>query len=217
MNASQQFYDNLLLNTQETKRLLSLGRVKDACDFLDKQYKTKIFTVADVGRYCQEQWGGPKTQSIRNSIEILERYVKLRIAEHATSLSISQSSIVTGKSNLNLANPALAQQQYMLALAEIEQLRNEVARLKADVQRYMPLTTDRLLATARGDAVISKALEPSVALPQCALDAIRTLLDPEKLHQCEMVIDRHNYLIHEISGNELLNAKQVGSLLALID
>lgn len=77
MNPSQQFYENLLQNTQKTKRLLSLGRVKDACDFLDKRFKTKIFTVADVGRYCQEHWGGPKTQSIRNSIDILERYVKL--------------------------------------------------------------------------------------------------------------------------------------------
>ncbi len=88
--------------------------------------------------------------------------------------------------------------------------------MRADIKRYMPLTTDQLLAGARGDLVVSMALQSTAALPRSALEAVRALLDPTKLHQCEMVIDSYNYLVHEISGNELLNAHQVASLQALI-
>lgn len=215
MTVSQQFYENVVANTTEPKRLTSLERVKGACDALDKQSKTKSFNLADVGRYCEKQWGGPKTQSIRNSTDILERYVKLRIAEHAESLAMSPNASIPEGKGLNLADPALAQQQYMLALAEIEQLRREVTRLKADVDHYAPMTTEQLLAMVRGDE--EPAVELLPALPRPALDAIRTLLDPEKLQQCELVIDQHNYLVHEISGNELLSASQVAALQTLIE
>mgnify|MGYP003595403302 CR=1 FL=1 len=71
-----------------------------------------------------------------------------------------------------------------------------------------------LLFLARGDE--APAIELLPALPQPALDAIRSLLDPAKHRQCELVIDQHNYLLHEISGNELLNASQVAALQALL-
>lgn len=217
MNESDQFYENLLMNTTESTRLLSLKRLKDACDFFCNNKKSKAFTLADIGRYCETTWGGPKTQSIRNSTDVLERYVKLRIAEHSTSLSLSPSEMASANNSLNLANPAIAHQQYMLALAEVEQLRQEVSRLKVDIKRYTPLTTDQLLAAAGRDSVVSIILESSGGLPLAALEAIRTLLDPARLSQCEMVIDHHNYLVHEISRNELLSANQVASLQALIN
>lgn len=212
---SQQFYENILANSAKEKRIVSLGRIKAACDAIEKQSKTKPYTVADVGRYCENKWGGPKTQSIRNAADVLEKYVKLRMSEHADGLS-GLPEVASGKKGLNLADPALAQQQYMLAMAQIEQLIGEVARLKVDVGRYAPLTTDQLLEAAKNDGLDNSHVEVLPAISSHVRNAIRLLFNPERLRSCELLIDQNGYLIHDVSGNELLNADDVVALKSLI-
>lgn len=211
MGVSEEFYNNLLANSTDAKRLTSLERLRTACDALEKQPKASAYSVADVGRHCERQWGGPKAQSIRNARDVLEKYVKLRIAEHTEKLGPRAGSHPSGRRLLNLADPAVAQQQFQLALAEIDQLRAEVARLKVDVQNYAPLTPDQLVSLAKGDETTGRG-PAQVVPPADVLSAIDALLDPQRLRGCELVVDAHGYLVNEVTGNELLSA---GAILAL--
>jgi hypothetical protein len=214
-SVSQQFYANVVENSSDAKRLVSLERIKAACDALEKQTKAKAYTVADIGRHCDHQWGGPKAQSIRNAPDVLEKYVKLRAAEFAERLTATPNA-TNGKKGLNLADPALAQQQYMLALAEVAQLTKEVARLKVDIGLYAPMTTDQLLEAAKNGGPAESSVEVLSAIPADVLSAIRSLFNPDRLRGCELSLDPNGYLINEVSGNELLTASEVSSLKSLL-
>ena len=214
MNVSSAFYENILADSVDSKRVTSLTRLRAACDALDKEKKTSAYTVADIGRYCELHWNGPKVQSIRNSPNILEKYVKLRIAERAENLGLMATVNSSEKRQLNLTDPSIAQQQFQLALAEIEQLKAEITRLKVDVSNYSPINPDELLTLAEPP-------QNSHAITQFAqhtevLDAIRHLFDRQRLRRCELVLDSNGYLINEVTGNELLPASAVSTLKRLI-
>jgi len=215
ISVSQQFYENVVANSSEPKRLASLDRIKSACDALEKLSKADSYTVSDIGKYCEKEWGGPKAQSIRNAPDVLERYAKLRIAEHSDGLA-AKPATTHGKKSLNLADPALAQQQYMLALSEIEQLTKEVGRLKVDIGLYAPLSPGQLLDAAKNGGMSGNVVEVFPAVSADAANAIKSLFDPSRLRGCELSIDGNGYLINEVSGNELLTAHEVNAIKALV-
>ncbi|WP_343725869.1 gamma-mobile-trio protein GmtX [Herbaspirillum huttiense] len=212
MSVSDDFYNNLLANSADAKRLISLERLKTACDALEKQPKASEYTVADIGRYCERQWGGPKSQSIRNAPDVLKKYVELRITEHTEKLGPQPNQPSIGKRQLNMADPAIAQQQFQLALAEIHQLKAEVARLKADVQNYAPLTPDQLVSLAKSGAGEPYQATVRAAAPAEVVTAICTLFDKQRLRGCELILDANGYLVNEVTGNELLPADAVLAL-----
>lgn len=213
---SQQFYENLVENSIDAKRVVSLERIKEACDALEKQAKSKTYTVADIGRYCERQWGGPKSQSIRNAPEVLEKYVKIRITEHSEGLSLTPNSSLKNRKALNFSDPSLAQQQYMLALAEIEQLKKTIFRLKADVDRYAPLTTDQLLVAAKNGGPNQTEIIAMPAVSIATVNALKSLFDVSKLGECELSFDKNGFLINDVTGNALLTASEVVALKTLI-
>lgn len=217
MSVSNDLYQNLIENSSGVKRQISLERLKEACDKLEKPVKAAVYTIADVGRFCERMWGGPKTQSIRNSPEVLERYVKVRIGEFTEKSGPRADQTSGGKKQLNLAEPAVAQQQYMLALAEIEQLRAEVSRLKADVSRYAPMTTDQLIEACKLGGP-SSVVPPEEAwrISPDAIKAIDTLLDTQRLKACELTLD-HGHLVNEVNGNVLLAKDEVEALRQLLN
>jgi hypothetical protein len=70
-------YDRLYEAAHNPRQRESLSRVKRACDYLQKT-GLKI-SPTNVERYCTDhQWDGPKAQSIRNSRDVLYRYLLLR-------------------------------------------------------------------------------------------------------------------------------------------
>lgn len=82
MRVSTSFYETVVTNSEGVARVKSMQRIRTACDSLEKKGAPAQYTIADVGRYCEQRWGGPKAQSIRNSPAVLARYIRLRIAEY---------------------------------------------------------------------------------------------------------------------------------------
>lgn len=119
-----------------------MSRIRAACDALDKG--ACAYTIADVGRYCERRWGGPKAQSIRNKPDVLARYIRLRIAEHTLRGSNSEQASPANV-HLDLSDALKAQEQYLLALAEIETLRREVSRLRVRLDGYTSEFADELV------------------------------------------------------------------------
>ncbi|MFM0390993.1 hypothetical protein [Paraburkholderia phytofirmans] len=72
-------YETLCQQTTNPRQRASLKRIKQACDYLE-QNGLKI-SPTTIERYCiDHQWEGPKAQSIRNSRDVLNKYVQLRQA-----------------------------------------------------------------------------------------------------------------------------------------
>ena len=64
---------------ENPRQLESLSRIKQACDYLAKN-RIKV-TPTSIERYCLDRgWNGPKAQSIRNSTNVLAKYMRLRCA-----------------------------------------------------------------------------------------------------------------------------------------
>ncbi|MGB8419595.1 hypothetical protein [Paraburkholderia sp.] len=77
--ASDDGFDRLYQASRNLRERESLTRIKRACDYL-VQNGLKISTTT-VERYCLDhEWGGPKGQSIRNSKDVLYRYLLQRQA-----------------------------------------------------------------------------------------------------------------------------------------
>jgi hypothetical protein len=80
MTATEQVdeeYERLNEAAQNPRQKESLDRVKRACDYLQKS-GLKI-SPTNVERYCiDHRWDGPRAQSIRNSRDVLYRYLQWR-------------------------------------------------------------------------------------------------------------------------------------------
>jgi hypothetical protein len=143
MKIAEAFYDRLIGNTRDHQRATSLQRIRIACDSVEQTMDE--YTVADVGRYCVERWGGPKAQSIRNSPSVLMKYIRLRIAEHrrgAGSPGVEHADDRT----LDLSDPADIQHRFLIALGEIEHLKREILRLRLRLEGYGPGLVDELIS-----------------------------------------------------------------------
>jgi len=140
MKIAEAFYDRLIAHTRDRQRATSLQRIRAACDDIEREHAE--YTVADVGRYCVQRWGGPKAQSIRNSTSVLLKYIRLRIAEHVhgTGLPAAADELP------DLSNPVDVQHQFLLALGEIAQLKREVSRLRLRLEGYEPSHVEELVA-----------------------------------------------------------------------
>lgn len=84
-------YEKLKEELKSPKALESLNRIKEAIDF----YKDSNlqFNLSSIGRYCEDKWESPKTQSIRNNKKFVE-YIK----EEQKEMKKKDISIVNKKS-----------------------------------------------------------------------------------------------------------------------
>lgn len=148
MGISEALYDEIVANTEATIRLKSMSRIRMACDSLDKECEGRPYTVADVGRFCERKWGGPKAQSIRNSPDVLTRYIRIRIAEHTLACTGGDKQ---DQGYLDLNDLAHAQEKYLLALAEIELLKREISRVRIRLEGYDEPVASKLVEITRAE------------------------------------------------------------------
>lgn len=212
MKASEQFYDWVMNNTTDDKRKKSLEHIRIACDMIERRREPKGIYVARVGEICESEFKndetvkGPKAQSIRNSSDILKKYVDLRAAEQklpekATDRKLSDDRVQ-------------AESQYQIALATIAQQRGEIERLRKEIHNYTPRSLEELVEDARvGGPKVEIPAAPQIA-PE-AIEAIKILLDPGQQARFELEIDKSGYLIHTVSRDTLFTPKQVEALRAL--
>ena len=90
MKTSEKYLNEVLENSGH-KMKLSMNNVKKVCDIFDNQ-KIRII-VSKVGSECNNLFGSPKVQSIRNN-PLLKKYIDLRISEQV--LNIKENEILNG-------------------------------------------------------------------------------------------------------------------------
>lgn len=97
MSKSLKLYEELINKAESkknpsarTKRLTVLSNVKKSCDLLDDMGR-KITPTA-VGRKCEELFGTPKIQSIRNSPTELVLYINLRQSERNSNIVVEKKN-----------------------------------------------------------------------------------------------------------------------------
>jgi hypothetical protein len=68
-------YEELKEKLINPKAIETLDRIEESINVLEKEQI--LFNVASIGRYCEDKWESPKTQSIRNNKDLME-YIKHR-------------------------------------------------------------------------------------------------------------------------------------------
>lgn len=89
-------YETLKTELKSPKALEALTRIKEAIDFYKES--NLQFNLSSIGRYCEDKWESPKTQSIRNNKKFVE-YIK----EEQKEMKKKDISIVS-KKNKNVDN-----------------------------------------------------------------------------------------------------------------
>lgn len=115
MKASEKYF-NEVVESSGHKMKTSFNNVKKVCDIFDNQ-KVRII-VSKVGSECDNLFGSPKIQSIRNN-PLLKKYIDLRISEQV--LNIKENDILNGS---KIKDPVLK--------AEFNLLEDKVRTLKLE-------------------------------------------------------------------------------------
>lgn len=176
MNAQQTIataYHQLLEQSTNPRQRISLERIKAACDFLDAN-GLKV-SPASVERYCLDrQWDGPKAQSIRNSRDVLMRYLQLRQSSQKWSKPAKSDS-----DGPEIADESLRAYVQLLR-EERDQAVAEKARIEAGLRKLPGISVDQLLRNG-SDNDAAASIAPQLGLSPQLLDALRTLTDSNRL------------------------------------
>lgn len=200
-------YDEILSKVSNPRQRESLERIKQACDYLDS-HKIKI-TPTTIEEYCRDhQWDGPKSQSIRNSKDVLMKYVDARR---------SGQTLVT-KSRGTPTEPAIEDESLRAYVQLLKQERNQAlaarARIEAGLRSIPGINVDDLIRAGLSGSNHAPGFSPRKADP-ALLKVILHLLDPARLTACglELYKDR---IRHSLTHNVLLEKDEVAELRALI-
>lgn len=183
----------------------SLERVKDACDFLERS-QVAISPTA-VGSYCTDRWKGPKTQSIRNSQDILFRYLQTRMAKQILPVAAKKQSF----------EPVIHDETVRAYVTLLKTERDEAIGLKNRViagLRSLPgIPIDDLIAS--GFKQVSTSKKDEAAVSNEVRDALSRLFTESNLASVGLELYRER-LRHITTKKVLLEKPDVEALLALI-
>lgn len=214
MNNTAQTLDSAYTAAREQaanpRQRQSLERIKAACDYLDTN-GLKI-SPATVERYCFErEWDGPKAQSIRNSKDMLMRYLQLR-----------QSGQRWDKPRKGTAaEPEIADESLrayvQLLKEERDQALAERSRIEAGLRKLPGLRVDDLIRGTPTTAADAAPLSVGAGSPSSPAlrEALSVLCDDTKLKAfgLELVKGR---LRHVSTKNVLLEKQHVEALQSLL-
>ncbi len=208
-----ELYETLLAEASNAKLLRSLERLKQACDDLEDS-KIRI-TPAAVGKYCVQRWAGPKTQSIRNSQEVLFKYMKTRAAQQV--LPVSERS--------KPFEPAIKDESiraYVTLLkAELDEAVRTKNRLLSGLRNIPGIDVDALIATGfqRADPKPAVASSEDAAKAPKVKEEVRTavarLLNADALASVGLELYRSR-LRHPLTKKVLLEKEDVEALSSLM-
>ena len=131
-------YDEILSKVSNPRQRASLERIKQASDYLDS-HGIKI-TPATIEEYCRDhQWDGPKSQSIRNSKDVLMKYVDLR----------RSGQTLDTKCRGTPTEPAIENESLRAYVQLLKQERNQAlaarARIEAGLRTIPGIKVDELI------------------------------------------------------------------------
>jgi hypothetical protein len=136
-------YNELKESLKSSKALEALDRVNEAIEFFTKE--KVIFNVASIGRYCEDKWEGPKTQSIRNNT-LLSSFIKEK------SKNVKKSISIVSKKNKNIDNFILnkVEDEEVKEYIKIQQekyklLEEQYNNLKKITNQLKPINIDKMI------------------------------------------------------------------------
>lgn len=195
----QTTYEQLLEQSTNPRQRSSLERIKAACDYLDAN-NLKV-SPASIERYCiDRQWDGPKAQSIRNSKDVLMRYLQLRQSAQRWSKPVRSGAT---------AEPEIADESLrayvQLLREERDQAVAEKARIEAGLRKLPGISVDRLL---RGEAALALAESagPTIESSKSLQEALKALTDSNRLAACGLEVFKGR--IRQVTTKNVLLEKQ---------
>lgn len=205
----EDIYEGLLEISTNSRQRESLERIKKACDYLEEQ-RSEI-SPSSVARYCIDRgWPGPKAQSIRNSEDVLWRYIRAR----------SSRQQLAPKKNRAAEKPKIADESIRAYVAMLQDERDEAVaarrRIETGLRSIPGVPVDDLIRVGFG----GKAAEPvklavNFQLPHVAREALMRLMDANALSDAGLQLHKDR-LRQASTGNVLLEKAHVLALRELL-
>ncbi|UKD09952.1 MULTISPECIES: hypothetical protein [Burkholderia] len=169
-------YEMLLEQASNPRQRATLERIKAACDYLDAN-KMKI-SPTTVERYCVDRdWDGPKAQSIRNSKDVLMRYLQVR-----------QSGQQFRERPKHSAEPEIADESLRAYVQLLKEERDQAiadrTRIQAGLRKIPGISVDELIRGTLSSQCGDTAPVSAQAVPLELTKVISVLFDEERLRAC---------------------------------
>lgn len=200
-------YGELVDKSTNMRQRQSLERIKLASDYLDS-IGLKI-SPSTVERYCiDHQWDGPKAQSIRNSKDVLYRYLLLR-----------QSGQKLNDTRKTAQRLAVADETVRAYIALLEQERDQAVaaqrRVEAGLRKIPGIPVDDLIRVGFGGEPREPKKPNNLSLSSALRSALKTLLDEKRLNDFgfEVYKDR---IRQKVTRNVFLDKDHVQALRELL-
>lgn len=179
---SETIFRELNSTSKSELRRKSLASIKEACDLLDSG-KARI-TVASIGRICQKQYGGPKSQSIRNSTDLM-RYVKARAEEQTLhKMNVRESADLVITDQKTKAFVAILQE-------ELYEARQAKTRIISAIRNLHGIDIDKLVAQQfNGNKQPQEPMQMQTSLSPALKIALKKLLDESHLIKFDLELYR---------------------------
>jgi len=204
-------YESLITEASNPRQKTSLERVKQASDYLESN-GLKV-TPSSIERYCLDRgWDGPKAQSIRNSKDVLLRYVKLRQAGQRVDVSHPKAD----------AEPAIADETLRAYVQLLKEERDQAVatrrRIEAGLRLLPGIPVDDLIRSGLGGVAVQPSAAHGPDAPSVdhrVLNALRRLFEPAHLADCGLELYKER--LRQVSTrNVLLEKDEVEALRRLL-
>lgn len=204
-------YESLITEATNPRQKTSLERVKQASDYLESN-GLKV-TPSSIERYCLDRgWDGPKAQSIRNSKDVLLRYVKLRQAGQRVDASHPKAD----------AEPAIADETLRAYVQLLKEERDQAVatrrRIEAGLRLLPGIPVDDLIRSGLGGVAVQPSAAQGTDAPSVdhrVLNALRRLFEPAHLADCGLELYKER--LRQVSTrNVLLEKDEVEALRRLL-
>jgi hypothetical protein len=204
----EDIFSGLLAQASNPRQKASLQRIKEACDFLE-QSKAAI-TPTSVGNYCDRQWKGPKSQSIRNSTEFLFAYVKARQGAQTLSRAPVRKNY----------EPSIVDENLRAYVNLLKAERDEAVRLKnrilSGLRKIPGVPVDDLIAGGLRQIEAPRPTGANTPISHAAIKALSILFDSAKLNEVGLELHRDR-LRSKVTHDVLLEKQDVSAIRALIE
>lgn len=199
-------FETLRGQAKNPRQRTTLERIKAACDYLDLN-KMKISPTA-VERYCiDREWDGPKAQSIRNSKDVLMRYLLVR-----------QSGQRWRERPKDTSEPEIADESLRAYVRLLKEERDQAVadrtRIQAGLRKIPGISVDELIRgglAAHSSATMAGAEAPKGA-PAAVVRAINALCAEGRLKACGMELMKGR-IRQATTKNVLLEKEELEALL----
>lgn len=208
MSKAQELWDQLLADTKSGKRKNSLKRVKEACDFIEAI--PAGITIAAVGRYCENEWGAPITQSLRNDPKGYSLYINARKAEQR--FKPGKPSKAPEDDGPPISDEIV--REYVNHLrAIIESQRRQISSIKREIKKLYPLDYRQVEEAIATGKPINPALNPApgsaVTVHESEADAVREFIQDGHLDKFDMEFTPDGHIVFSPTQGRVMSYQAV--------